>query len=57
MYVFVDTLINVMLVTEETERYCTFVRLVTWSKKQDVVSRSSAEVEYRAAAHTACKMV
>ena len=31
---------------------------MTWkSKKQDVVSRSSAEAEYKAMAHTACEMV
>ena len=31
---------------------------MTWrSKKQDVVSRSSAEVEYRVMAHTACEMI
>ena len=40
--------------------YCTFVggNLVTWrSKKQNVVARSSAEVEYRAMAHTASEML
>jgi len=39
-------------------KYCIFVRgnLVTWSKNKDV-SRSSAEVEYRAMAHTACEIV
>ena len=31
---------------------------MTWrNKKQDVVSRSSAEAEYRVMAHTACEMV
>ena len=36
--------------------YCTFVEgnLVTWrNKKQNVVSRSSAEAKYRAMTHTA----
>ena len=40
--------------------YCTFVggNLVTWrSKKQNVVARFSAEVEYRAMAHTASEML
>ena len=43
-----------------TTGYCTFVRgnLVTWrNKKQDVVSRSSAEAEYRGMSHTVCEMV
>ena len=31
---------------------------MTWrSKKQDVVSRTSAETEYRTIAHTTCEMV
>jgi len=45
---------------KSTTGYCTFVggNLVTWrSKKQDVVSRSSAEAEYRVMAHTTCEMV
>jgi len=45
---------------KSTSRYCTFVRgnLVTWrSKKQDRVSRSSAEAKYRAMTHTACEMM
>ena len=45
---------------QSTSGYCNFVgnNLVTWrSKKQNVVARSSAEVEYRAMAHTACEML
>ena len=45
---------------KRTTGYCTFVgrNLVTWrSKKQDIVSRSSAEAEYRAITYTACEMV
>ncbi|KAI9162582.1 hypothetical protein LWI28_028704 [Acer negundo] len=41
-----------------TSGYCTYVRgnLVTWrSKKQSVVSRSSAEAEFRAMAHGICE--
>ena len=40
--------------------YYTFIErnLVTWRrKKQDVVSRSSAETEYKAMAHIAYKMM
>ena len=43
---------------KSTTVYCTFVggNLVTRrSKKQDVVSRSSAEAEYRAMAHTVAR--
>ena len=42
-----------------TSGYCVFIarNLVTWrSKKQVVVSRSSAEAEYRGMAHTACEL-
>jgi len=45
---------------KSTTSYCTFVgrNLVTWrSKKQDIMSRSSAEAEYRDMAHTVCEMV
>ncbi|XP_020258337.1 uncharacterized protein LOC109834724 [Asparagus officinalis] len=45
---------------KSTSGFCTFIgsNLITWrSKKQDIVSRSSAETEYRAMAHTACEMV
>ena len=45
---------------KSTTGYCTFVggNLVTWrSKKQDFVSRSSAETEYRAMTHISCEMV
>ncbi|GAB2292866.1 hypothetical protein Dimus_038222 [Dionaea muscipula] len=40
--------------------YCTFLggNLVSWmSKKQKVVSKSSAEVEYRAIAYTSCELI
>ena len=39
--------------------YCTFVwgNLVTWSKKQNVVPRSSAEAEYRALAQGTCELI
>ena len=45
---------------KSTTGYCTFVgeNFVTWrSKKQDVISRFSAETEYRVMAHTACEMI
>ena len=44
---------------KSTSGYCTYVggNLVTWrSKKQNIVSRSSAEAEYRSMAQTACEM-
>ncbi|XP_020243321.1 uncharacterized protein LOC109821552 [Asparagus officinalis] len=44
---------------KSTSGFCTFIggNLVTWrSKKQDVVSRSSAEAEYRAMTHIVCEM-
>ena len=42
-----------------TAGYCTFVggNLVTWSKKQDIVSRSSIEAKYRVMTHTTCEMM
>ncbi|CAH9083346.1 unnamed protein product [Cuscuta epithymum] len=43
-----------------TSGYCVFVggNLVSWkSKKQNVVSRSSAESEYRAMAQSACEII
>ena len=42
-----------------TSAYCTYVGgdMVTWSKKQSGVSRSSAKAEYRAMAHTTCEMM
>jgi len=45
---------------KSTTGYCTFVgeNLVTWrSKKQDDISRSSADAEYRAMTHTTCEMM
>ena len=45
---------------KSTTGYCTFLggKLITWrSKKQTVVAKSSAEVEYRAMAHTSCDLM
>ena len=45
---------------KSTTRYCTFIEenIVTWrSKKQNMISRSSAETEYRVMAYTACEMM
>ena len=43
-----------------TSGYCVFVggNLISWkSKKQDVVVRSSAEVEYRVMAMATCELI
>ena len=43
-----------------TTGYCTFVwgNLVTWrSKKQNIVARSSVEIEFRAMSHGICEML
>ena len=44
---------------KSTTGYCTFVggNLVTWRKKKQDISRSSAGAEYIDMAHTACEMV
>ena len=45
---------------KSTSGYCTYVggNLVTWSnKKQNVVSRSSAEAKYQSMMQTACEMI
>ena len=63
MYTFLNTLVQSMLVIEETESLLLGIVpllekiLRLGVKKQDVVSCSSAEDEYRTMAHTACKMV
>ena len=43
-----------------TSRYCVFIggNLISWkSKKQDVLPRSSVEVEYRAMALATCELI
>ena len=42
-----------------TSRYCIFVggNMVSWSKKQSVVSRSSAKSEYQAMAQSVCEIM
>ena len=43
-----------------TSGYCVFIRgnLISWkSKKQDVVARSNAKVEYRAMALETCELI
>ena len=43
-----------------TSRYCVFIggNFISWkSKKQDVVVRSSAEVEYRVMAMATCELI
>lgn len=44
---------------KSTTSYFAFIgdNLVTWSKKQDIVSRSSAEIKYRAMAHTTYELL
>lgn len=45
---------------KSTSSYCTYVErnMVTWrSKKQNVISRSNAEAEYRSMVQTTCEMV
>jgi len=44
---------------KSTTGYCTFVggNLVTWKRKKQDMSRSSAEAEYRTMPHTTCEMV
>ena len=65
MYAFLVTQIQVMLVTEEIKSLLLGIAplfeknlMMTWkSKKQDVMSRSSAKADYRDMAYTACEMV
>ena len=48
------------LIDGPTIGYCKFVggNIVTWkSEKQQVIARSSAEVEYGAMAATACELI
>ena len=43
-----------------TSGYCVFIRgnLISWkSKKQDIVAKSSAEVEYRAMTLATCELI
>jgi len=63
MFTSLGILTQTMLVTRDkkfTIGYCTFIgeNLVTCrSKKQDVISRFSAETEYRVMPHTTCEMI
>ena len=60
----IDLSVSRMLIGHDLRRsttvYCVFVRgnLVSWkSKKQSVVSRSSAESEYRVMTQSACEIM
>nr|CAN67601.1 hypothetical protein VITISV_032935 [Vitis vinifera] len=51
---------EILEVSWSTTGYCTFVwgNLVTWrSKKQNIVARSSVEIEFRAMSHGICEML